>query len=670
MDSRTDREEESMKTTMRKTAAYLLAMLLIFQMLPAFADGTESNTVHPITDYRDKLDITAVTKTLTVGMEITLTVNENYEKVVWSSQDEGIATVDQNGVVTGISEGKVKITAAEDGHSDSITLLVVAAAASSEQGTPAEGNGKPEEKSETPREEMVIFINGEKQRIAYDGTEHVNVYSATSNRTDFTAGKLHLTEEGEAHLAHATNGGVAYDELTEADFYYDSDEAVTFVITNGWLQIRPATLNIYVNDATKYEGDPDPAFSADLEGLKGNDTAESIDIQYSVTEDNRIVPNVAADDMIGNYRVGTVMAGKLTVIGMKEYPLYNLARFSDNKDIYYRLAKTTISTTIMDITKKYGYKLKAEEYQASEYDFTDLVITDKDNIEYVYFCDKNADKIAKGANYYKVSLERVEICKQKIGAMNGSTPRWMVPESQRYNDPNKTDSIHRNYIITTTVNEKVLVEQELFNMLSVNGSGNYYRLKKTKITAVDAGTLTHGTVIPATDYTMSAYDFTNLTLSIDGVDYVYSDHAPEDEYTSYYTVKFEKVIKEDKVNNNETWYNDINGYLDGSYTQYEGKQNQVEGYHANYAATLHKGKERKRSVTISSNWPSGKVAYPGARITLTAHPVGFGENVKYQWQRSTNRENWENIPDATGATFTYTLDNSTAQYFWRVVADE
>ena len=656
-----------MKTTMKKTAAYLLAMLLIFQMLPALADGTESNIVHPITQYRDKLDITAVTKTLTVGMQITLTVNENYERVVWSSQNENIATVDQNGVVTGVSEGKVKITAAEDGYSDSVTLLVVAAGASSGQETASDGN-------RTPSEEMVIFINGRKQRLAYNGTEYVNEYAATSNRADFSAEKLHLTEEGETHLAHATNGGVAYDNLTEEDFYYDSDETVTIVITNGWLQVRPATLNIYVNNATKNEGDPDPAFSADLDGLKGNDTAESIGIQYSVTEDNRIVPNVVSDDIIGNYRVGTVMAGILTIQEIIESPLYNIAQVV-NTNNYYRLRKTTIKTYksideyVADITKDgNAHVLSESEYTAEDYDFANEIVTYNDK-KYAHI--SRADDGLKVDGYYTIvpkAGEELTAVKKKIGASAG----WLITDGQ-YNDPNATNSFHRNYIISF-VDVAQFTTQDLYSMLSVNGSGNYHRLKKSTFSAsANMADLKAGTALQPSEYTMTPYDFTNVVIMIDGVDYHYYEEAPEDEYISYYTVEFERVIKENRFNNDAKWYTKDEGFLDNSRSDYENLPNNTAAFHANYKATTHKGKERVKSIKLTSDFAKTK-GYVGDKITLTAHLSGFeglteGVDYRLEWQyKTSNAGEWTAVRNANGTSYTFTLNQTTTRYTWRVVA--
>lgn len=659
-----------MKTTMKKTAAYLLAMLLIFQMLPAMADETESNTVQPITDYRDKLDITAVTKTLTVGMKITLTVNENYEKVVWTSQNENIATVDQNGVVTGISEGKVKITATEDGHSDSITLLVVAAAAPAEPETTEENDDSdiqetPEEEPETPYEDMIIFINGQKQRLAYNGSEYINTYSVTSNRSDFSADRLHLTEEGSAHLAHATNGGVAYDSLTEEDFYYDSDETVTFVITNGWLQIRPATLNIYVDDATKREGEPDPAFSAELEGLKGSDTAESIGIQYSVTEDNRIIPNVSANDIIGNYRVGTVFAGKLTVI--KAQPLYNIAKIGSK---YYRLAKTQIWTEWKLENPNFGKVLTNDQYTADPYDFSELTIT-VDGKDYLYNCRKNAEAILKGANYYDIKSTKVTIIKEKIGAMDGNTPRWAVPEEQRYDDPNNLNSYHRDYELTLHTGKATVTEQRAYNFLSVDGSANYYKLPTTAITAKPLDKYSNGRIAEG-EYILERYDFSNTVVTIDGVEYRYNDGSLT-EYDNYYTVSFEDVQKIDVFNRDKNWFNNREGWLDGAYEEYGDLPYKTVGYHANYKAVTHKAVERIKSITLTSDYTRAK-GYVGEKITLTAHLSGFeglteGVDYRLEWQYKTDNDgNWTAVRNAQGTTHTFILNQTTTHYTWRVVA--
>lgn len=76
-------------------------------------------------------------------------------------------------------------------------------------------------------------------------------------------------------------------------------------------------------------------------------------------------------------------------------------------------------------------------------------------------------------------------------------------------------------------------------------------------------------------------------------------------------------------------------------------------------------------VRISSNWAKGKVGYVGARITLTATLTGFeGRLYTLQWQYSTDLENWVDVPGAHDITYTYTLDETTTHYTWRVVAQD
>ena len=279
-----------MKTTMKKIAAYLLAMLLVLQMLPAMAENqTISGTQGPITSYRDKLKINAVTSTITVDMSIQLSITENYDKITWKSDNEDIATVDEDGVVTGVAPGQVKITATEDSHSDSITIRVVGSS-SGEEGTGSS-------------EKMVIIINGEKEKITYDGQEHKLSYTVACDSDNFDEDLLHLINE--SHLASGSACGVYQDELTIDDFFYEGSENVEFVITNGWLQIKPATVKIKANDAVQ-TGDERPEFTATVTGLAEGDDPETIQYKleiYVAGDVTYITP--VCESVQGNYRIVT-----------------------------------------------------------------------------------------------------------------------------------------------------------------------------------------------------------------------------------------------------------------------------------------------------------------------------------------------------------------------------
>ena len=636
-----------MKTTMKKIAAWLLALLLVLQMLPAMADDqTISGTQGPITSYRDKLQINAVTSTITVGMSIQLSTTDKYDNLTWKSDNEGIATVDKNGVVTGVVPGQVKITATEDSHSDSITIRVV-------------GNPSGEEGTESA-EKLVVIINGEKGKVTYDGQEHRLSYTVACDNSSFKEDKLHLVSEG--HLAAGTECGVYQDQLTKDDFSYEGDEEVEFVITNGWLQIKPASVTVYADTKTKAEGAADPEFTATVEGLLPGDDPAQIVYTFDVKSENgttKIIP--VADSIQGNYKVSTVSA-ELIILPARD--LYNIAKIGGT---YYRLKKTKIWTE-KDPKKVNAGVLNAEDYIVEPYDFTDLTIT-VNGKEYIYNCKENAEAIIRGANYYdlKTVAGTISIVKNKIGAMSNGKPNWLIPEADQYTDANGTDSIHRDFEITTHDNNQACEDQIVYNMLSVDGNTNYCKLPSGTITAKPFDKISNGKLKEG-EYILEPYDFTNTVLIIDGEEYRYSATELTGTYDNYFTVSFHDVEKVDRFNGDANFFKDRTTWLDGAYEKYGNLPNNTKAIHANYKATTHKGVAPVRSVSITSDWDGG-LGYIGLKITLTAHVTGFREG-KYtlQWEYSTDGQNWTKQEGATGDTFTYELNEITTNYSWRVVA--
>lgn len=291
-----------MKTTMKKVAAWLLALLLVLQMVPAMAEEQKvvSGTQGPITSYRDKLDIIAVTSTITVGDTIQLSITDKYENISWKSDNEDIAKVDQTGKLEAVAPGQVKITASEGIYSDSITIRVVGKS-SGEEGT---GAG----------EKLVIIINGSKEKITYDGQEHKLSYTVYCSTEGFDENKLHLLSED--HLASGTECGVYTDGLTKDDFSYDGSEEVEFVITNGWLQIKPVNIEIKADDQSMTAGDALPEFTATVTGVVEGDAFDLNGITYETDEIDGItyiMPQIEANEIIGNYKVKSVRAGILTI---------------------------------------------------------------------------------------------------------------------------------------------------------------------------------------------------------------------------------------------------------------------------------------------------------------------------------------------------------------------
>ena len=157
-----------MKTMMKKTAAYLLALLLVIQMVPAFADTiySESYTQDNI-NYRDAIEITPAMDAdiLKVGMTNQLSVQDGYTKISWVSDHPEIATVDSTGLVEAVGPGKVTITVISEGqYKDTISFKVVADTKAEEPKTdPAaqgEESGNNQGEAQAQDEKIIIFIKG------------------------------------------------------------------------------------------------------------------------------------------------------------------------------------------------------------------------------------------------------------------------------------------------------------------------------------------------------------------------------------------------------------------------------------------------------------------------------------------------------------------------------
>ena len=118
-------------------------------------------------------------------------------------------------------------------------------------------------------------------------------------------------------------------------------------------------------------------------------------------------------------------------------------------------------------------------------------------------------------------------------------------------------------------------------------------------------------------------------------------------------------------------FNGWNTEPDGSGTSYS------EGHYVKLTANLNlyaqwvRSNEGQMIIQIESTWPAGKPAYKGTEITLTAKLTGFeGKEYTLQWQYSTDLNNWIDEPGANNITYTYTMNETTATYTWRVVAKD
>ena len=230
-----------------------------------------------------------------------------------------------------------------------------------------------------------------------------------------------------------------------------------------------------------------------------------------------------------------------------------------------------------------------------------------------------------------------------------------------------------------TVNDANANSQNLYNLLKMDGDNNYYRLKITSINADPADKIGMGKTLSADQYTIPAgeYDFSNLILTVGGEEYKFSATQPEGDFESCYTIDSVKVSTNNRITGQDSWFNNPKGYLDDSQAQYEamGIARMTPGFHRDYFVKLHKGKpvshNGPKKVQVDSSWSEGKIAVAGTKVVLTATLTGF-DNMEYtlQWQYTTDHQNWIDQEGANDLTYTYTLNDETAQYTWRVVVSD
>lgn len=73
------------------------------------------------------------------------------------------------------------------------------------------------------------------------------------------------------------------------------------------------------------------------------------------------------------------------------------------------------------------------------------------------------------------------------------------------------------------------------------------------------------------------------------------------------------------------------------------------------------------SVYVTTNVDENEAQAEGTKVTFTAHVEGLTHtDYSLQWQRSLDNEKWENISGATSAKYTFTLDEDSVEYYWRV----
>ena len=304
-----------MKSMMKKIAASLTAILIMIQIVPAFGETYSSGMIVGSPEgYKEALDIVASKGTyVLVGQTLVLDANEDYEPE-WKSGNTAVATIDEDGVVTAVAAGTSTITATVKSpqmQTATIDVTVIdpePIITEGETETGTEGETEPEGEPEgqttdsSEKKSLVIVINGENERVTYDGEEHLlDRFVATANEDFFDESKIVV--EGELGVTGKDCGFYELD-LGAASFTYDNpDVAAHFVLNNSFLRITPATATVAANNASKDEGSEDPELTATVVGLFGDDTIEYTLTREAGEEPGLYMISAEGEETQGNYRV-------------------------------------------------------------------------------------------------------------------------------------------------------------------------------------------------------------------------------------------------------------------------------------------------------------------------------------------------------------------------------
>lgn len=408
-----------MKSTMKKIAASLMALLMMIQLVPALAATYSSGMIVGSAEgYKEALAIVASKGTyVLLGQTLVLDVNEDYEPN-WETSNAGAATIDANGVVTAVAEGTATMTATIDRPtrmtaSIEVTVIdpgvVIAEEEKPEGEDPENPEGEDEEKPEGEDEEnpegegeeqtkvsadntLVIVINGENEHVVYDGEEHLlDRYVATANNEElFDETKIKV--EGEIGVT-ATDCGIYEMVLDSEDitFTYEDEEVTAhFVINNGFLKITPASVTVTANNVSKNEGEEDPELTATIEGLYGEDT-----IEYSLTraegeEIGTYRIEATGEEQQGNYRI-EYMAGMFEIIGEAGEGTVEVETSLLPGQKVFKGTEVTLTAFAkgfgaVELTYQWQYSTDGENWSNIEgaNDKTYTYIVDKENAKYYY----------------------------------------------------------------------------------------------------------------------------------------------------------------------------------------------------------------------------------------------------------------------------------------------
>lgn len=393
-----------MKRTIKKITASFLALLMMIQLVPALATTYSSGMIAgTAAGFKELLEIVASKGTyVLVGQTLVLDANEDYEPE-WKSENPAVATIDAQGVITAVTAGNATITATvktPNLQTATIEITVIDPEPILTEEIPEEDGQEEQTTDASELKALVVVINGENERITYDGEEHIlDRFVATANEDFFDESKIKV--EGELGVTGKDCGiyEMALDSLT---FIYD-DETVEahFVINNGFMKITPAQATITANDATKNKGEEDPELTATVEGLFGEDTLEYTLARSEGEEAGDYVIEVTGEEEQGNYRI-SYESGKFTIAGEAEVTGEPSVEIETSLLPGQKVFKGT-EVTLTSIPSGFGSAELTYQWQYSTDGENWMDIEGANGKEYTYIVNKENAKY-----YYRVQVDTAD----------------------------------------------------------------------------------------------------------------------------------------------------------------------------------------------------------------------------------------------------------------------
>ncbi|MFA6662210.1 MAG: Ig-like domain-containing protein, partial [Bacilli bacterium] len=211
-------------------------------------------------DFTITISVAPITTTLSIDGDVTgqagntiqLTATTNSEEsIVWSSSDDNIATVDQNGLVTLISQGSVTITATVDEVSANITITATVSLTLSGTET-GETGATIQLTAETNSEETVTWTSSDSAiaTVSEAGlvtllTEGNVTITATVEGVEATktivvtqaAPTIDVSGTGRVPVGETTQLTVVIENSDESPVWTSSDESIATVDQNGLVTV-------------------------------------------------------------------------------------------------------------------------------------------------------------------------------------------------------------------------------------------------------------------------------------------------------------------------------------------------------------------------------------------------------------------------------------------------